>query len=228
MKTEIKTKNWALVVAALYFLALAALTAPAIALAFCTGKNGIHFGEAFAVYGMWPYWVWLAVMVLGQAALLALPVRLASRRPVTRGSLVPPVIATGLMTGGLLVGAVLSLLEFVYADKGIKDRAGWLTLGAGAALWIGWSIVFYRTSRREDPGDVLTRQCRWLLKGSVLELLIAVPTHIVARSRDYCCAGIMTFVGLTMGISVMLFSFGPAVFFLLLARWRRLHPEPGR
>ena len=54
---------------------------------------------------------------------------------------------------------------------------------------------------------------------------IAVPTHIVARSRDYCCAGFMTFFGLTMGISVMLFAFGPAVFFLYIDRWRRLHPE---
>jgi hypothetical protein len=36
----------------------------------------------------------------------------------------------------------------------------------------------------------------------------------------------MTFIGLTMGMSVMLFSFGPGVFFLFAARWRRLHPEP--
>jgi hypothetical protein len=35
----------------------------------------------------------------------------------------------------------------------------------------------------------------------------------------------MTFVGLTLGISVMLLSFGPAVFFLYAERWRRLHPE---
>ena len=49
-----------------------------------------------------------------------------------------------------------------------------------------------------------------IFQGSVLELMIAVPTHIVARYRDYCCAGAMTFIGLTMGSSVMLFAFGPA------------------
>ena len=65
-----------------------------------------------------------------------------------------------------------------------------------------------------------------MLRGSILELLVAVPTHIVARSRDYCCAGFMTFIGLTLGISVMLFSYGPAVFFLYVDRWRRLHPAP--
>jgi hypothetical protein len=67
-----------------------------------------------------------------------------------------------------------------------------------------------------------------MLRGSILELLVAVPTHIVARSRDYCCAGFMTFIGLSLGISVMLFSYGPAVFFLYVDRWRRLHPAQAR
>lgn len=85
--------------------------------------------------------------------------------------------------------------------------------------------MFYRSSRTSMAADVVSRQCRLMLRGSILELLVAVPTHIVARSRDYCCAGCMTFIGLTLGISVMLFSFGPAVFFLYVERWRRLHPE---
>jgi hypothetical protein len=59
-------------------------------------------------------------------------------------------------------------------------------------------------------------------------LLIAVPTHIVARCRDYCCAGFMTFLGLTMGVSVMLFAFGPALLFLFAERWKRLHPTPDK
>src|SRR5437868_13042135 len=32
----------------------------------------------------WQYWVWVAVMVLGQAALLSVPVAVASRRPMAR------------------------------------------------------------------------------------------------------------------------------------------------
>jgi hypothetical protein len=100
-----------------------------------------------------------------------------------------------------------------------------MALGAGVVIWCAWTVLFFRSSRAGEPADVVTRQCRMLLKGSILELLIAVPTHIVARSRDYCCAGFMTFFGLTMGISVMLFSFGPAVFFLYADRWKRLHPE---
>jgi hypothetical protein len=90
-----------------------------------------------------------------------------------------------------------------------------------------WVFVFWRLSRKSQPESVVFRQCRYLLDGSILELLIAVPTHIVARSRNYCCAGFMTFLGIALGVSVMLFSFGPAVFFLYVDRWRRLHPQPG-
>ena len=60
---------------------------------------------------------------------------------------------------------------------------------------------------------------------SILELLIAALTHVVARRRGYCCAGIYTGLGIGLGIALMLASFGPAVFVLIADRWRRLHPS---
>jgi hypothetical protein len=98
-------------------------------------------------------------------------------------------------------------------------------LTAGIVTWGTWAFVLGRAARTVVPRDLATRQCRPLFQGSVLELLIAVPTHVVARYRDYCCAGFMTFIGLTMGSSIMLFAFGPALFFLFAERWRRLHPQ---
>jgi hypothetical protein len=110
-------------------------------------------------------------------------------------------------------------------DKALDDWFRWGAIVAGVVIWCVWAVLFYRSSHGVEPSGVISHQCRLMFRGSILELLVAVPTHIVARSRDYCCAGAMTFVGLTLGISVMLFSFGPAVFFLYAARWRRLHPE---
>lgn len=43
--------------------------------------------------------------------------------------------------------------------------------------------------------------------------------------KRWALVGFMTFCGLSFGITVMLFSFGPSVFFLYVARWRRLHPQ---
>jgi len=208
----------AMLVAALYCLILAALTVPGIMLAFSDQK----FKESCKVYSEWSYWVWLLVMVLGQAALLTVPVRLSGRRPVSRKALLPTILASGFMMAALAAGALCALYEFVFQDKG--SDISWGVVGMMALTWCLWSLIFVRLGRTQEPADLVSRQCRVLLKGSILELLVAVPTHIVARHRDYCCAGLMTFIGLVTGISVMLFSFGPAVFFLFVARWKRLHP----
>ena len=215
-------KLWAWIVAFLYAVVLVVLTVPVLMLALKVDKGLSAFLE---VYTAWQYWVWIAIMLLCQAALLTVPVRVASRRPVTRRGLWLPVITAGLMMGGLVIGAMFSLFELIFHDHG-PAWFGWAAPACGAAVWAAWSIAFFRSSRQIGPADVVSRQCRLMLQGSILELLIAVPTHIVARSREYCCAGFMTFLGLTMGISVMLFSFGPAVFFLYADRWRKTHPQP--
>jgi hypothetical protein len=216
-------KRWALIVAALYIAILAFLTVPVAMLAFVPD---LSVGQAAAIYLCWPYWLWLAVMFVSQLALLTVPVSAASLRPNARGPVWRTVLAGGLMAGGLAVGAFLSLYEFVFRDQGPENWSGWTAFTLGMLVWCIWALVFFRMSRCAEPIDIVSRQCRLLLKGSVLELLIAVPTHIVARYRNYCCAGFMTFIGLTMGISVMLFAFGPAVLFLFVERWKRLHPAP--
>jgi len=226
-------KRWAVIVAVLYALMLGVLALPFVLAAFFPLMSFPNTREDLKAvaefYGAWQFWLWLAVMGLAQAAMLAVPVRLASRRPMTRRPLALTVLASALMMGGLVTGAIFSLCEFAFAgqvlDKSSDSLIPLLPLGMGAAGWCGWALIFFRLSRTTEPQDFVSRLCRSLLKGSILELLIAVPTHIVARCRDYCCAGAMTFIGLTLGMSVMLFSFGPGVFFLFVARWWRLHPD---
>ena len=215
-------KRWAWMVVALYLLILVVVMVPVALLAFAPKAAAGDVAEACR---SWPYWLWLGVMLLGQAALLVVPVRIASRRPVVRRSLLWPVASAGLMMGGLAVGAMYSLYEFGVREQAFDGWFWWAAIVSGVVIWCVWGLLFYRSSRTSMAADVVSRQCRLMLRGSILELLVAVPTHIVARSRDYCCAGCMTFIGLTLGISVMLFSFGPAVFFLYVERWRRLHPE---
>jgi hypothetical protein len=176
----------------------------------------------FEVYTVWQYWAILGVMGLCQYALLALPVRVASRRPETAGAIWPTVLAGAFMMALLAVGAGASLSEL--GDNGIPPSVGRIILGLALTSWLGWSIQFWRTARRTPGAAAIKRQTRTLLAGSVLELLIAVPSHIIVRHRHVCCAGLLTFFGLTCGVSVMLFAFGPAVFFLFAERWKRLHP----
>ena len=206
--------------AILYGLILGMLALPGVMIAFAPNL-GWH--TAAGMYGRRSWWLLLAVMALAQAALLAVPVRVVSRRPMSRRPLTLTVLVAALMMAGLVFGAFCSMYELAFREQG-GNWIIWTALAAGVAAWCAWAVVFFRMSRKADPEDFISRVCQWLLKGSILELLIAVPTHIVARYRDYCCAGVMTFIGLTLGISVMLFSFGPGVFFLFVARWHRLHP----
>jgi hypothetical protein len=219
--------HWAVVVACLYLLILISLTCPVIALAL---YPQMKVTEAAGIYLWWPYWLWVAVMFICQLVLVVVPVRLASRRPVARRPLIIPVLASGLMMVILVVAALLTLLELQWLVGRPQLFAGWestLLLALPCVLWVGWALFFYYLSRRQSVEGAMATQSSTLLTGSILELLVAIPTHIAARNRGECCAGISSFFGLTLGMSVMLFAFGPAVFFLFLARWRRLRSRPG-
>ena len=215
-------KRWAVLVVLLYLLMLVALTPPLILVAFYPVTM---VDVVISATTEWSYWVALGLMLVSQAVLLLVPVEHSQGRPPSRRSVLWPILASGLMMGLLIMGAVVSVDEFVRKEKAgsVDTFLPWAVL---VLTWVVWALVFYFASRGAAPMDVVNRQCRYLLKGSILELLVAVPTHIVARARDYCCAGFSTFLGIAFGVSVMLFSFGPSVFFLFAARWKRLHPQP--
>ena len=99
-------KRWALVVVALYFLILVVLAVPVEVLAFAPQ---VSVKDAALGNVGWPFLLWPVVMALWQAALLVVPVQVASRRPVARRSLLWPVVTSGLMMGGLAVGALSRL-----------------------------------------------------------------------------------------------------------------------
>jgi hypothetical protein len=172
----------------------------------------------------WQLWAIFAVMVSAQFALLRIPVRVATGRSVAQRSVWTTIIAAAFMMGLLVLGAAGSIYEFLTKLEG--SNGFWLSVALALTSWLFWAIYFFRSTRSDAPEEKMARLRRYMWSGSILELLVAIPTHIVARQRDYCCAGMMTFLGLTCGFSVMIFAFGPAVYFLFAERWKRLHPEP--
>jgi hypothetical protein len=70
--------------------------------------------------------------------------------------------------------------------------------------------------------DPAARIHRWLIKGSVLELLVAVPSHVIVRARHDCCAPDVTGMGIATGLAILLMSLGPGALFLYRERMRRL------
>jgi hypothetical protein len=242
-------RRWAVLTVLLYALALLMLTVPLILLGFSGGKSGggIFFADAFKIYLIWSYWLWLAVLLAGQMLLLLLPINLSERRLPARRPLKIPVIVTSFFLANLCFAGLISLLCAAFKENGMiqdgglgvlefldpfkfsKADNGWSFVSGMfttiAALWFIWAIIFRNFAKSDSPEALLKRVTRWLLRGSILELLVAVPSHVIVRRRDDCCAPAGTFWGIATGISVMLLCFGPGVFFLFVERCKRLQPK---
>jgi hypothetical protein len=214
--------HWGAIMTGLYLVLLVTMTMPFLMAAFPQMREIRRMPWEFFLNV--PYPLFLGLVLISQFLLIRVPVRLQVGRPVSRSGLWLPILATGFWMGCLLMGGILSGMEYFMTLEAEEDPGDYWLLWTGLPLllWAVWAVVFWRWSGRMDPRSLMERQQKWMLRGSVLELLVAVPTHIVARGRTECCAGFLTFFGLTMGVTVMLLAFGPAVFVLFYARWRRL------
>ncbi|MFA5339451.1 MAG: hypothetical protein WC317_04800 [Candidatus Omnitrophota bacterium] len=233
-------KRFAIIIILLYGAILVVLTVPTIAIAL---RLQLRLSDAVAALVSWRYWVLLLIMLVCQAALLGIPVRVESKRLVTKGPIIFTVVASGFLAAFMVWAAVGAIVETLSRQPEITVGMMSLmavepgknplfekilmrcTMASFLLIWLIWGLIFYRWSQRLDPKAFIEKQCRTLFAGSALELLIAVPTHVIVRGRDYCCAGFSTFIGIALGISVMLLSFGPGVYFLFLDRWKKLHPQ---
>ncbi|CAN5783663.1 hypothetical protein BH11VER1_BH11VER1_39420 [soil metagenome] len=215
-------KYWSLLVASLYVLVLLVLFVP---LVFIGLGHLMNLGDIEEMLSSWQTWLIVFLMFAAQFCLLRVPVQLAQGRPVSKRPVIITMLAAVFAMALLVFGAALSIYE-LFAT--LWDSSLLICPALGVASWVFWSFFFYRSSKRTELDTGLACLKKHLVTGSILELLIAVPTHIIARQRESCCAGLLTFVGLTAGVAVMLFAFGPAVYFLFVERWRRLHPPPPR
>jgi hypothetical protein len=227
---EAKMKKWGLLVAVLYGLVMFFSFAPIMKIAYLgtASWKDYTWGPSLSSADLLWVLVFFALLVIAQAALLAVPVRIAEKRPVGKRSLLFTAIASALMMGLLVGGVGLVLLEIFWGDKTGSLWAnifGWFIAAAFILTWVFWGFVFYRWGKKLEPANFIEKLFYRLFGGSILELLIAVPSHIFVRQRTYCCAGMDTSIGIICGVAVMLFSFGPGVFFLFVARWERLHPQ---
>ncbi len=247
-------KRWALLTVGLYMLILLVLAGPVVCLCFV---DEFHltpgsspslmdalkgtYGTAFhAIMGKedgppdrWACilispWMWALVMGLAQAALLVVPVRVESRKPVTTRWLIWPLLAALAMLLLLAGGILAAVWETIENTNDLTDPVTIIAfVSPVGAIWIAWAIIFGYYTVRGGRANFMTRLARSLVAGSILELLVAVPAHVLARARHYCCAGFGTFWGIAAGISVMLFAFGPAVFVLFARRYGGLRRHAG-
>ena len=140
-------------------------------------------------------------------------------QPIRPRRLLIPVIVASLAMTVLVAGMFCALIEL--ADV---DGNGWFTYvfwGVIGLSWIGWSIVFFIWQRRKERYKVIRNLISPLFAGGLIELMVSIPSHIIVSRRPGCLVGIGTAIGITCGVGVMLWAFGPGIILLFLKERRK-------
>ena len=210
-------KRWALLTLLLYFVCLSALVA-SLFLAVTGESSELPLG----------FCIWLVlILVLVQSVLLLVPIAVIRERPIRRRKIVLTAAVAAMPMAALALGFFGAIALMVWGENAVDDYLyRWPALIIPAISWLVWGIVFYRSFSIEDPQSFTSSLTGWLLRGSILELLVAIPSHIISRHRDECCAPPLTLMGIATGLSIALMSFGPGVFFLFAQRIRDKNGKP--
>ena len=219
--------KWGIVISAFYALILLGLILPVYVLyAMGPPTIGVFRQDLIEACQNGILWLPLGIFISGQALLLFLSVDTSFKRLKPRAHIAVSSTVAALLMGILTAVGVWSLGFGIVGEKfgdTYLPNVG-VAVVTCAALWLVWGILFYFYFR--DSSTIVTRLVSWLLKGSVLELLIAVPCHIIVRRRHDCSAPIVTSFGIAAGIAIMLLSFGPSVLFLYKKRLDAYPPRP--
>ena len=207
-------RRWALLTNLLFFLAIVFLSVPTLF---------IGLGEAMDLESIIVLTAYASPLVLIQAALLLVPVAIARERPVRRRRVAVSAVFCAVPMGLIAVGILWNLLLILFGENWVGWNWDWTSVAILAVpilSWIGWGTFFYRSYASDSPDGFAQTMSRWLLRGSILELLIAIPSHIISRQRDECCAPAMTMISIGAGLAVAMMAFGPGLYFAFLKRIR--------
>ena len=140
-------------------------------------------------------------------------------KPIRRRRAFLPVVVTAGLVTLMLVATLWGLGEFIHGGSwdGPPELFVW---GWIAINWIGWSAAFLVTHTKSDRFAFARKQVLFLIGGSLLQLMVMIPAHIITSRRPYCFAGMGTMIGIAGGLAVMLWAFGPGIALLFLKKRR--------
>lgn len=201
-------KRWIPLTLLLYILSIAVLTIPL----FFTSGNDSDILLLFYIY-------FVPVLVLIQLVLLLVPMDITRERPVKQRKVITSAIIGAIPMAVLAIFFFISIILMIYGEGYDGPLASeWTVYPILGLSWLIWGIVFYKSYNAENPRAFTACITRWLLRGSILEMLVAIPSHIISRQREECCAPPLTLLGIATGIAVALLSFGPGIIFLFAQR----------
>jgi hypothetical protein len=212
--------KWVYVVACVYLLLLVTILGLPSAAALVNREYGALVGLG----------VINALILLIGGSLLVIPIGRQWDLPESKKSIILPLIGSALGAAALYGGAALASWEYAFGEENEKvaDTVGQILLTGTGVVWLVWLLLFAFLARSVDRLTLGDRMYQILLAGSVAELLVAVPMHLVVRQRAQCCAGMYTALGIGLGVVVMFAAMGPAVFFLFFRRYKQAYAHRRR
>jgi hypothetical protein len=149
-------------------------------------------------------------------------------RPIRRRRLILPVICASLMLTVLVGGLSIALFElfepFVSQitrpspaiNELVEHLSMLLLVSLLAGGWVLWGFLLFVFGQRWERLRFLKRFTAIAFFGSLAELLVTIPSHMIVIRRPGCIVGLGTMLGIIAGIAVMIWSFGPAIAILFL------------
>jgi hypothetical protein len=220
-------RKWGIVISIFYALILLGLILPGFVILAGLPTDRGRFWPSIIESNQEPIvWLPLGILFCGEALLLFLSVDTSFKRLKPRAHILVSCTVASILMALLTAAGVWSLGFGVAGEKWGKTYfpTDGVVAGFCAGLWVFWGIIFLFYLR--DSSTAVTRLVSWLLKGSVLELLIAVPCHVIVRRRHECSAPIVTGFGIATGLAIMFLAFGPSVLFLYKKRLDSYSPRP--
>jgi hypothetical protein len=188
-------KKWGLVVTLFYGVVVLAFLVPGYML--IAASSTPSAADIKGVYAEALPWICAGVVMLGAILLLWLSADTTSRRLKPRTHILISALTTGLFLAILTIAITLAICLGVWGEglfNFLPDSHQLAVIvGAFVVPWLVWGILFYRLCRKAT--DPMTRALAWMFRGSVLELLIAVPAHVIMRRRHDCSAPVVVALG---------------------------------
>ena len=224
-------RRWGFVISAFYAVLVVSLFLPAwLRLAgesWSDAYKTVLLGSEAADYQLLFGPVFVVPLIIGQALLLFISVDTSWRHVRPRQHIALSAALVGFFVA-LLALALVSCIWAAIGEPSLFEAqlSPWRerTLEMSLVLWLVglwtlWGVAFYVYYRGAPLR--MAEAVSWLMASSVLELLVAVPTHVIVRRRDDCSAPLVTGFGIATGIAVMLACFGPGVLTLYKKRLER-------
>jgi hypothetical protein len=204
-------KLWVVLTIVLYLLCVSIVVVPLFLLA----GHGSEKDATLSIF----YYLFIPVLIFAQGVLLLVPVGIVRERPVKRRGIFVSAVIVAIPMAALSFCFFYSVALMIWGENPVSKfsdhPASWLVL---VVFWLIWGAIFLNNYKDKTSRSFTSSLARWLLRGSILELVVAIPSHIISRHRKECCAPEFTLLGIAMGLAIALLSFGPGVFYLFAQR----------